>query len=513
MLYSGREHLSNHHRFFLTLCRLIPVTQQAAATITFLRSLFQQARSTALKILGDDRIVAQWGDVDIDRYRSVLTVLGIDHCALFLATQNIHKNARAILQDLVKWENRLSNLEADIRLGNRPERDTAAEALLLKSDCRDLPHQLDILRRQNALLSDAAVTIRKHLALDNLLALATVLEDKSKKSREIFDKGLLVFRLVTDNRSLMGNGDNIHRLTHKAKKLEKDLDAIEFPRLPELTRVALRCRLDTCRTALNEILLRAAAINRTLFPELRKIHNIEEGQKRTRENDLAETLARLEENARKLRGTISEFEYKSDIIKEAQTISLLLDNLTVFLEAFRDSYLPHLSMKIQQVGSPLNPHQLAEGVGKTYFNGFKGLFRLLKLLLAGGGADGPLNEQTVAGKISIALTTCPYYYCTDHQQGALIDDFIDSLLIGCAKPFPYNDLLQLIRDAIATYGERIEKDFSSFTTVPKTDDPNVTAGTAATVPPPGAQLGRLINKIEVRALQLNSHQHNRTLPR
>ncbi|MFZ5759066.1 MAG: hypothetical protein ACOY32_05445 [Thermodesulfobacteriota bacterium] len=486
------------------------MTQQSAETITFLRTLFQQARGAARKILGDERIVAQWGDVDIDRYRSVLTVLGINHSDLALAMQNIHKNARAILQDIVKWENRLSNLEADIRLGNRPERDTAAEALLLKSDCRDLPQQLDILRRQDALLSDAAVTIRKHLDLGNLLTLATVLEDQSKKSREIFDKGLLFFRLVTDNRFLMANENNIHRLTHKAEKLEKDLDALEFPRLPELARVALRCRLDTCRTALKEILLHAAVINRTLLLELRKIHNIEEGLKRTRENTLAATLARLEENARKLRSAISEFEYKSHLIKEVQTISLLLDNLTVFLEAFRDSYLPHLSTKIQQVGSPLNPHRLAEGVGKTYFNGFKGLFRLLKLLLAGGGADGPLNEQTVAEKISIALTTCPYYYCTDHHQGALIDDFIDSLLIGYAKPFPYSDLLQLIRDAIATYGERIEKDFSSFTTVPKTDDPNATAGTAATVPPPGAQLGRLINKIEVRALQLNSHQHDRT---
>ncbi|OKY76569.1 MAG: hypothetical protein BM485_04910 [Desulfobulbaceae bacterium DB1] len=486
--------------------------EKAADTINFLKILFHQCRTEAESVLRGDRIVTPWAAVDIEKYNPMLTALQINSWQVATAAQNIHKNAKTLLQDGKKWENILSNLEADIRLTNRPEQDASREALHLKHNCRELLHLLTILRQQKAVLIEAAEIILKHLSLANLLNVASAVVDTSKKNNEIFNEGLRVFRLVTDNRELMASDLNIHRLTIKAEKLEAALQEIQLPGIPELAKVVLQCQIDICHSAINEIHLYLGSISRTLVPEMRKIKEIEEELHHVHDKSIPETLEALDRNAGKLRRHIGEFEYKSQFIKDARVISILLENLAVFIDVFRDSYLPHLAGKIDKSGSSLNPYMFAEETTSSYFHGLKGLFRLIRLLFFSRCKNGPVNEQTLTAKISIALTSCPYYYCKDEKQAAKIADFIDSLIDGYEKPYPHDDFFQLIKNAIEAYGSLIEKNFSHFETGDKTAAQDETGGTAATSALGGLPLGRLIGKIEVRTVQLNSLQPQNTSP-
>ncbi|MFH1214881.1 MAG: hypothetical protein V1706_00095 [Pseudomonadota bacterium] len=480
--------------------------EKAADTIHFLKTLFNQCGIEAQNILKDDLYANGWPNVDIEKYSVIFTAFNIKPKNVASAAQNIQKNAKIILQGIKKWGNSLSNLEADIRLNNRPEQDAARDALQLKHDCRELSKWIEVLGRQKATLTGATEVISKHLTLTNLLAVANAEADTSRKSNDVFAGGLQVFRLLTDNGELLERDLNIHRLEKKAEKLENALQKMEFPAMPELAKVVLQCHITTCHTALNEIHLYIGTMSRSLVSEMRKVKELEENLGQLHEKSLPETLESLKQYAGRLRRYISEFEYKSQYIKDVVTISILLDNLTVFIEIFRNSYLPRLAEKTGRSGSPLDPYHLAGETGRIYFNGLKGLVRMMKVLFFAGGISGPLNEQTLAEKISIALTSCPYYYCKDEKQTEKIGVFIDSLISGYNKPHPYDALFLLIKNAIEAYGSLIEKDFLHFKTDKKTASQNNTNNSTATTIPGGVQLGRLISKIETRSAQISSLQ-------
>jgi len=362
------------------------------------------------------------------------------------------------------------------------------------------------MRQYRAILVEAAHNIQEKLSLKNLLELARADAARSSRQQEIFDKGYLVFKLVTADNDFKEKFFNIHDISAKADRIEAKFRQLALPAIPELAKVILLRQIDTCYQALKEIHLFLAAINRSLSDEITQIDLINDDIRFLRAKPFSAILESLAAEGKKLGRTICEFQYKANFIKEIETIEVLLDNLQTFYASLRYSYLPHLAVTMNEPGFNLNPRIVAAEISRGYFRGLRGIIRRFKLALSTTDGSGTLDEEILTQKIFIALSSCPYYYCGNNEDVIRIPDFIDSLISKFRKPYPYDDLYRLMKEAISTYGSRIEKDFAQFKAERRPDPAEESASPSL---PKTAEvlLDRLLVRIETASDHLRSlHQ-------
>lgn len=473
--------------------------------IADIKTILSQCRSESQGILTDP-IVRQWSNIDIEPYAAFLADLDINHQEVVAAVTGYRKTVDDILQQATRLENELSNLEADLRLNSLPADEAHKLTLKLLSAARELQVPLASIRQYKAILTAAAKNIQEKLSLHNLLRIARDNAARSNKEREIFEKGYMVFKLVTQESNSKENFLNIHDVSALADRIEAKFRQLELPPIPELAKVILICRIDTCYEALQEIHRFLAFVTHSLKEEVTRIDIINDDISSFRSKPFSVILESLAKEAKKLGRNINEFQYKANLIKEIENIGLLLDDLQTFYESLRYSYFPHLALMINETGFRLNPQVIAVEIGSGYFRGLWGIIRRLKLALSPTDSSGTLNKEILCQKIFIALSSCPYYYCGNSEDAARIPGFIDNLISKFRKPYPSEDVYRLIKVAITTYGSLIEKDFAQFK-VEKRTDPAEKDNAPSLPNPAEVLLGRLLNKIEAGSAQLRSLQN------
>ncbi|MBI4792760.1 MAG: hypothetical protein HY789_08580 [Deltaproteobacteria bacterium] len=442
--------------------------------------------------------MTQWNQVDIERHASLFQDLDINQIELLKAVADYKKTASVTLQYIRQFENALSNLEADLRLSSLPAHEAHQTAAKLQSETQQLQPFLTRIRLYRELLGGAAKNIQERLSLGNLLALARTHAEQSTRQREMFEQGYRIFTLVAQGNDFKEGNINIHEISSQAERIETKFRRLEIPSIPELAKVIVQRQIEACCLAVKEIHIFLAAAGHSLQGEVGRIEDIRNHIMFIRTKPFSEILASLPEEGAKLCRNINEFGYKSNLLKEIEKIVLLLENLITAYECLRYSYLPHLAQITMEAGFRLHPRVIAGEAGRNYFQGLRGLLRRLKIVFAAANDRAPLNNQVLAQKIFVALSTCPYYYCVGYEDERRVTDFIDTIIKEFGKPYPYDDLFHLINNAIAAYGALIEQDFAQFTITRRPG-----RGETEAPPPDGKgeeeQLGQLLARIEARA--------------
>jgi hypothetical protein len=469
-------------------------------TLTTIKNLLSEYRAEAQGLL-EDPVVRQWNHVDIDSHASLFHDLDINRVELLKAAGDYKKTAETFLQYVRQYENALSNLEADLRLNSLPAQEAYRAAVRLQNDSQQLQPYLVRIRHYRQVLLTAAKDIPERLSLGNLLALARANAEQSTRQREMFEQGYRVFNLVARGIDFTEGNINIHEISNQAERIETKLRRIEIPAMPELAKVVVQRQIEACCLAVKEIHLFLASASHSLQGEVGKIEEIRNAIALLRSRPFSEILASLAGEGNKLARNINEFGYKSNLLKEMEKIALLLENLIAVYECLRYSYLAHIAQLTADAGGRLHPRVIAAEESGDYFKGLRGFLRRLKIVFSGAGELAPLNDKVLAQKIFVALSTCPYYYCVGYDDERRLAEFIDTIIKEFGKPYPYEELFAVIKNAISAYGARIERDFAQFT-IPrrpgqKEEEP----------PPPDGkdeenQLGRLLARIEARAAHL-----------
>lgn len=473
-------------------------------TIAAIKALFSQCRSEAQGV-SNDPVVRQWSTINIEKHAAALTDLGINHQEVAAAVRGYQKTVDDTLQEVTRYENELSNLEADLRLNSLAANETHKLLVKLRDDTKELQAPLARVRQYRSILVDAAQNIQKNLSLKNLLQLARTDAARSNKEREKFDNGYMVFKLVTPDHDFKENFFNIHDISANADRIEAKFHKLELPAIPELAKVILMCRIDTCYEALKEIHHFLAFINCSLKSEIARLDIINEDIRSLKSQPFSVILESLAKEGEKLGRNINEFQHKAKFIKEIENIDQLLENLRTLYESLRYSYFPHLAVTMNEPGFRLNPRVMSSEIGRGYFSGLRGIIRRFRLAFSTSDVSGrPLDEEILTQKIFIALSSCPYYYCGDNEDAIRIAGFIDSLISKFKKPYPHDDLHRLIKDAITTYGSLIEKDFAQCK-AEKRPDP-AEEDSPFLPDSPEVLLGRLLVKIEAGSAHLRSLQ-------
>ncbi len=474
-------------------------------TIAGIKTILSQCRSESQGILSDP-IVRQWSNIDIEPHAAFLADLGINRQEVASAVSGYRKTVGDTLQQVTRLENELSNLEADLRLNSLADNEAQRMTRKLLTAARELQVHLARIRKSKEILVAAAKDIQEKLSLNDLLQIARAEAARSAREREIFEKGYMVFKLVTQSNNSKEDFLNVHDVSAKADRIEAKFRQLDLPAIPELAKVILICQIDTCYEALQEIHHFLAFINRSLKGEITQIDIINEDIRSLRSKPFAIILESLAKEGKKLGRNISEFQYQANFIKEIENTEQLLENLQTFYESLRYCYFPHLGVAIKEKGFCLSPQVIAAEIGSGYFRGLRGIIRRIKLALSTTDSSQRLDEEILSQKIFIALSSCPYYYCGNSEDEARLPAFIDGLISKFSKPYPYEDLYRLINEAITAYGSLMEKDFAQFK-AEKRQDP---AEDNSPSPPNSAEvlLGRLLNKIAAGSARLRSLQNH-----
>ncbi|MBI5556052.1 MAG: hypothetical protein HY885_00280 [Deltaproteobacteria bacterium] len=475
-------------------------------SIAGIKTFLNRCRAEAQNI-SRDPVIRLWNSVEIEKYTSVLDDLGINHRELLKAANDYQKTAGAMLRAVITRENELENLEADLRLGTLSVKDTAAMTAKLQHDCRELQPLQATIRKYAAILFGTATAIQEKLSLHTLIPLARAEAAKSARHREMFEEGFKVYRLVTPDSNFLGQDVTIDDYRAKAEQLEAKFRKLELPRIPELGKIIIMYQIDTCLAVFKDIHSFLGSVTHSLRGEIKKIDAISAAIDELRSKPFSEILSSLPKEGKRLHKSINEFFYKSSYMKETENVALLLYNLKTLYEALRYSYLPHIAKATKEPKSRLNPQIIAFEHGHGYFKGLKGIIRRFKIAFLSTEASESLNEEILAQKIFIALTTCPDYYCCGNKEPARIPAFafIDGIIGNFRKPYPYEDIFLLTKNAIDAYGSLIERDFSVFQTEPRPEidgEENALSSIMA----PEVILGRLMVKIESRIDHLRSLQ-------
>ncbi|MEW6519431.1 MAG: hypothetical protein AB1461_08460 [Thermodesulfobacteriota bacterium] len=473
-------------------------------TIAGIKNILSLCRAESLGMVNDP-VVRQWNSIDIEQHAALLVDLDLNPRELLATVAGYQKTVDEMRQQVTRLENELSNLEADLRLNSLSADEAGRLTGKLQHAVQELQTPLARIRQHRAILVAAAKAIQETLSLKNLLQIARAAAARSNREREMFEKGYLVFKLVTPDNNFKEDFLNIHDVSAKADRIEAKFRKLELPAIPELAKAILTCQIDTCYESLQEINRFLAFINHSLKDEITRIDIINEDINAFKAKPFSLILESLAGEGEKLGRNINEFHYKANFIKEIENIDLLLDSLQTFYESLRYSYFPHLAATMNTAGFRLNPQVIAAETGRSYFRGLRGLIRRIKLALTAMDNRGRLDAAALSQKIFIALSSCPYYYCGVNEYAARITAFIDGLISTFSKPYPYEELHRLIKEAIATYGSLIEKDFAQFK-AERRPDTAADGDTASPQQTPEVLLGRLLDKIEAGAAHLRSLQ-------
>ncbi|EKD40691.1 MAG: hypothetical protein ACD_74C00244G0003 [uncultured bacterium] len=148
----------------------------------------------------------------------------------------------------------------------------------------------------------------------------------------------------------------------------------------------------------------------------------------------------------------------------------------------------------------VNPNTVAAEKTTDFFMGLKGFVRAVKLLFSAAGGQKAIKSEDLHLILIDILNTCDTYYGNTKADVARLNIFLETKLRDFEQPFPYEGLFRTAKEAISTYGSRLEKMLYGFETTDFSSDD------AEEKPTPAHKttVGRLVAKLEVRTANLES---------
>ena len=88
----------------------------------------------------------------------------------------------------------------------------------------------------------------------------------------------------------------------------------------------------------------------------------------------------------------------------------------------------------------------------------------MKLMFKSLSGDAAINQVELQLILEKAINNCGIFYGKSPKDVKELAAFIDSLIKQFSRPFPYDNIFLLVKQAIATYGTNVERFIKQYNT-------------------------------------------------
>lgn len=472
-----------------------PATLAEAETIICqIKEALATQKKETLTLSADPR-VAQWHECNFNNYTHLLGFLGLPNTIAEARDQH-PKKAANILTHIEKCENELGALDIDIRRKTINPAKAASQAQKIMSDCTAYQNTVKKWRDQITILTEADKNLRERLSISGMLPLA---EELGRRTGALVDEGYDFYRMVKDENS-QGDRPTLHDYHAQAIDLEKRIRHIDLNGLSGIAQAIVDHNLQVAMAATDQLKEFIEFFLKNLPGEVTVVDKAQQELISLRDKPAPVILEAIEAITTRLSRNLVGLRNKAQTLKQIQFLPIVLEETRTFHYTMKNTIIPEMKRQISSPGSPVNPNTIAAEKTSDFFMGLKGFVRAVKLIFSAAGGQQAIKSEDLHRILIDLLNTCNTYYGNTKADIARLHNFIDSKLCDFAHPFPYDGLYHVAKEAISTYGSRLEKLLFSFETSDfSTDDKEE-------MPSPAHKttVGRLIAKLEVRTANLES---------
>lgn len=467
---------------------------QAEAVISQAKETLAAQKRETLTLSADPR-VTQWHDCHFNEYTNLLEFLDLPDTIIEARDQQPAKAAR-ILKHIEKCENELGALDIDVRHKTIQPFKAVIQAQKILQEYTTHQKTIKKWQSQITLLTDADKTLRERLSVSGLLPFARAL---GKRTSAMVDEGYTFYRMIKDESS-QGDTPTLHDYHAQAIDLEKRIHHLDLGGLSGLALAIVDHSLQVAMAATDQLKEFIEFFLKNLPGEIAVVDRVQQELANLRGTPAPEVFAKIEAIATSLSRNLVGLRNKAQGMKQIQFLPIVLEETRTLHYTMKNTIIPEMKRQIGAPGSPVNPNTIAAEKTTDFFMGLKGFVRAVKLLFSAAGGQKAIKPEDLHQILLDLLNTCDTYYGNTKADVARLHKFIDAKLCGFEQPFPYEGLYQAAKDAIGTYGSRLEKLLYSFeTTDYSTDDKEEKPSLAHKT-----TVGHLITKLEVRTANLES---------
>ncbi len=444
--------------------------------------------------ISQNQAVIDWQNVNIDSFSTIIDDLGLPP-DLRQSRDSYPGIVRSLLKEINSLKNSIENLEADISLRSLPAREAVPQAQRLTAQVLELVPSVDKLHRCKTELESSSIALKKNLTIKSLLPLARNSVDDKKKP--IFETGYSIYLITTRETDLDTEGlVNMYTYFDQASHLQSKITELRAEGVSKMATPLINRQLRICNDGLQEVKDFVLFIEDFLKKDMDHINVFHSELAEVTQKPLTDILFALPHQTLKVSACIRDFTHKKFLIEELDRAAQLLLMVQQFYTIFHDQFLGYFREQTSTENSLINPATLAKARAASYFGGLAGIWRLIRIFCGTFKQHPVISQEILQHKLQKLLENCTH--CVSHNEEDLeqISALIDSSFHHYTAPFPYNDLVNVAKKCIMTYGTILEKMMSRYKT--SKDDPNMYS------------LGRLSGKIEVRTANLQKYRQKTT---
>lgn len=471
----------------------MPDIQQAKDLLNQCDKKLRTYRNEAVEISKNKDVIA-WQKVNIDSFLDIIAGLGLPS-DLRQSRDTYPDIARAVLHEITSLQNSIANLEADINLGPLPADKAILEAKKIEKQISEILPSVTELRKCKTGLVSSSIALKKNLNLTTLLPLAR--EQATGQKKSVFETGFSIFLLTSKDPGFAEeNQVNMYSFFDKATYMQKKLTEIDVNGLSQISASMVNHQIGICHDGLQEVKDFIIFIENYVKKDTDNINIFNTQLAEVTHQPLTDILFNIPTETEKVGACIRDFTHKKFLLEEIDRAAQLLIMIEQFCELLNHHFLNYLVEQESVENGLLNPATLATTRATSYFGGFYGFIRIVRLFLGSFTQKNVISLEILQEKLQAILENCALFFVNAKEGNEKITEFIESYFEQYSAPFPHNELVDVARKSLITYGTILEKVMYRFSV--EKENTNTYS------------LGRLSNKIEVRMTNLGKYREKLT---
>lgn len=471
----------------------MPDIKKVKDTLIQCRKKLDTYQKEALEISVNKDVLA-WQKVNIDSFVDVIEGLGLPD-DLRQSRDDYPGIASNVLREITTLQNSIDNVEADIRLGPVAPVDALAQATKLKQQTVALLPEMEKLHKCKVGLESSSIVLKNNLNLQTLLPLAR--ESTSGKKKSVFETGFTIYLVTCQNPGFEDEGQ-VNMYTHfdKATLLQKKIAAIDTSGLFTMAESMISAQIKLCHDALQEVKDFIVFIETYVKKDIENINIFHTELSEVTKKPLTDILFNIPAETEKVGACIRDFTHKKFLMEEIDRAAQLLLMVEQFHRILKDHFLDFLHEQGGLEHGLINPETISRARANNYFSGMSGIWRMIRLFMGSLGGKETISQEILEEKLHDLLTNCNQFFNLKNDDPKQVATFIESYFSIYNAPFPHDELIDVGKKCLVTFGTLLEKVMFRF----KEEKDN----------PKQYSLGRLSGKIEVRKSNLKKYRKKLT---
>lgn len=446
------------------------------------------------KEISANKDVQAWQKVNIDSFVDIIESLGLPD-DLRQSRDTYPTIAANVLKEITTLKNNIDNVEADLRLGPIPATEAISLAQKIQQQTAQLVPATKQLQICKTSLESSSITLKNNLNLHTLLPLARDLATGKKKS--IFETGFTIYLITAREPGFAEEGQvNMYTYFDKSSLLKKKIDQIDTTGLSKMNNSMISQQVRLCQDALQEVRDFILFIEKYVEKDIENINIFHTQLAQVTKKPLTDILFNVPSEIEKVGACIRDFTHKKFLIEELDRAAQLLLMVEQFYTILKDHFLDYLHEQSHLENGLLNPGTLAKARTNSYFQGLHGIWRMIRIFLSSFSQANVISAEILEEKLQDILNNCSHFFGHDEKDQQQIATFLDTYFAEYNTPFPHDELLDLAKKCLITFGTIQQKVMFRYKLA--TEEGN------------NFSLGRLSGKIEVRMSNLKKYRKKLT---